>query len=310
MNKIKFCLFSDFHYWEGHYPQGIDKLEEIMSAANKENVDFVISCGDLCHNIPTSDKVQETYFRNPYKIPVYNCFGNHEQEAVDSTEEVCRIQNMKNTYEYYDFNGFRLIILDTNYFKDEDGVIKRNPPHSYGRPDGDRLGPEQLSWLEEAINTSPYPCILFSHASFEKGAEGSPDAAAVREILQKANTEQPGKVLMCCNGHYHRDNISVSDNILWFDVNAALNVEWQPKINTLFPEEFINTARMTKNCCFSVDPLYAIVSVSDDGHIVIKGQKSDYLYGASPEKLGWVSNDRAGRPVKPYISDADVWLEK
>ncbi len=88
MNTIKFCLFSDFHYWQTHYPQGVDKLEQVMAAANEEKVDFVMSCGDLCHNIPTCEELKATYFHNSYGIPVYNCFGNHEQEDADSIEEV------------------------------------------------------------------------------------------------------------------------------------------------------------------------------------------------------------------------------
>ncbi len=307
MNTVTFCLFSDFHYWPTHYPQSIDKLEEIMAAANEAGVDFVMSCGDLCHNIPTNDELKAAYFNNPYGLPVYNCFGNHEQEDADAIEDVMAVMGMENTYVYRDVKGFRLILLDTNFYRNAEGELVHASPRTHGYPDSDYVGDAQLAWLDKAVNESPYPCLIFAHASFETTV-GSPDADRVRAILNKANAAHPGRVLMCCNGHYHRDNLAISDNILWMDVNASLNIEWQPRENTLFPQEFIDSARMVRNCCFSVDPLYAIVTVSDDGHITVKGRESTYLYDASPEKLGWKTENQFGRPVKPCISSADVWV--
>lgn len=309
MNQIKFMIFSDFHYWENNYPQSIEPLEEIMAAANDAKVDFVVQCGDLCHNIPTSEPLRRAYLDNPYGLRTYNCWGNHETEAADSIEAVLEALGQKNTYDYYDVaDGFRLILLDSNFYPDENGVIRHNPPRSWGMRGGDIFGDEQIKWLEETLASTDRHCLIFSHASFENSL-GMTDGEKTRAVISAANDKCPGKVMMCCNGHYHRDHLALTNNIVWFDVNASLNVEWQPRENTLYSEEFKATARMTKNCCFSKDPLYAIVTVSEDGHIKVEGRKSEFLYGVSPQKLGWpVPFNPFDREASAIISSGEFQL--
>lgn len=301
---LTFCVFSDYHYWKTHYPQSADGLQAILARADTEHADFIIHCGDFCHNAPEAPELVKAYTDNPYHIPAFGVIGNHEVEAADDLNDVLRVYGMQHQFEYRDIKGYRLIILDTNYFVDPDsGELLHNPPRSHSRPNGDHLTPEQLAWLERTIEDSPYPCILFSHATFES-AVGCPEAETVREILGRANEKTPGKVLMCLNGHYHRNNIAKADGIVWFDVNAVYNVEWQPKENTLLPEGFRSSARMAKNCCYSRDPLCAIVRV-DGAHITIEGMESEFLYGASPEKLGWPDCNRFGRRAEARISSAE-----
>ena len=307
MSEIKICLFADFHYWPKNHVATIPQLEEIVEAAHANGVDAMVCCGDLCHNMTTAPELVETYFHNKYGIPAMNCFGNHEQEAVDSIEEVWKIQGMTNSYDYFDLKGFRFIITDTNYYLEEDGSLHHVPARSWGKANGDRMSPEQLAWLEKTIDESPYPCMLFSHATFE-AAGGCPDHAAVRAIIDKANKKNPGRVLMCCNGHYHRDNITIKNNVVYFDVNSSLNVEWQPRPNTMLPQEFIDSARMAVNHTYSKEPLYAIVTIRDDGTISIEGKESDYLFGASPEAIGWNTGNQFGRETSPRISSADIKL--
>lgn len=299
---MKFLIFSDYHHWKGHYPNTLDGLRTIMEEAHKQKVDFAVSCGDTCHNAPAVPQLDELFFSNAYGIPAFSCWGNHETEDVDSLEAVLKAYKMKDFYEYHDINGYRLIILDTNYYLDSDGNLHHERPRKFGEENGNRLGDPQVAWLEKAIDTSPYPCILFSHASFEKDCGACPDAPKVRDIIKKANLKNPGRVFMCCNGHYHRDNLCQTDGVLWFDVNATYNVEWSINHNLLFPEEFRQSARMAQNCCLTVDPLYAIVTVAENS-ITVDGAKSRYLYDASPQKLGW--DDLANefhRPCRPYIS--------
>ena len=309
MKELKFLLFADMHYWVGHYPQAIDKVEDVVKAAHENKVDCIISCGDLCHNAPTSEPLQKAYIHNPYGIKTINCWGNHETENADTLEGILEVFGQKNSYEYYDdYDGFRIIILDSNYFIDGSGTLRHDPPHSYGERNGDRFGPEQIAWFKEALASTDRHCLVFSHASFETDA-GSPDAAEMRAIVSEANRQCPGKVMLCANGHYHRNNIALTNNVVWFDVNAAINVEWQKEDNAMFPEEFKNSARMTRNCCLTEDALYAIVTVTEDGRITIDGKKSDYLYGASPEKLGWaIPCNPFGRECCPYISSANLKL--
>ena len=310
MNIIKFCIFADYHYWKTHYPNELFHLENIMKRAKSENVDFVIHCGDFCHNAPDASELIELYQDNKYGLKTFSCLGNHEAEDAQSFEAVCEAYKMASNYEYHDMNGFRIIILDSNYYMDEEGVYHHNQPgtHSYPGDRGDALGDKQRAWLKKVIEDAEGKCILFSHATFETD-NGAYDANEVRDIINKINENTPNKVIMCCNGHYHRNSITVLDNIVYFNVNSALNLEWKPDINPGLTEEFINSARMAGNCCFAKDALSAIVTISDDTHVVIEGAQSEYLFGASPEKAGWNTEDRFGRKSEPQISYADIFLK-
>ncbi len=308
MNQIKFCIFSDYHYWKGNYPNAIEPLNEIIEAAHCKKVDFIIQCGDLCHNAPTAPEL-DVYLHNQYGIPVFNCLGNHELEDAASLEAVCKTYGMKKNYEAHDINGFRLIILDTNYFLSNDGTIKHQRPMTYGGdgPSG-YLGDKQLEWLENQILTSSNPCIVFSHDSMESNI-CSPDATRFRNIIRAANRKKRGSVLLCCNGHYHTNAVSVIEDVVYFDVNATFNIFWNPNPIQLFPKSFCSTARMAAQCCYAKDPLYAIVTLEADGHIVIEGVKSEYLFGISPESVNFDSAaNHRGRGADPNILSADISL--
>ena len=40
------------------------------------------------------------------------------------------------------------------------------------------LPPGELAWLEETVNSSPYPCIILSHSSYER-----PDGVKNRDAV-------------------------------------------------------------------------------------------------------------------------------
>ena len=271
-------------------------------------MDFIIQCGDLCHNAPTATEIQDIYVNNKYKIPALSCLGNHEVEDAESVESVCKAYNMPNNYMYVDINNFRIIILDTNHFIDDDGSFLHNQPYSHRAPNGDRVGEEQLKWLEETINSTDNTCMIFSHASFVDDGH-SPDTNNVREIIRRANGKKKGKVMLCCSGHHHTNGIDTVENVVFFDVNATVNVFWSSTENPLWPEEFKDSARMTKNCCFSKDPLSAIVTVCDDGNITISGCESEYLYGISPEMYHPDTANRFGRKPCTKIDSAEIKLD-
>lgn len=303
MAELYFCVFSDYHYWPGHYPIGTDGMAKIMNDAHERGATLAVQCGDLAHNAPAAMELMRLYIGNPYGIRTLNCLGNHEVEAVDSLESVLACYGMKNNYEYHDVDGFRLILLDTNYYN-VDGQLLHNPPRSHSAPngDGDYLPPEQLTWLRDTVMSSPYPCLLFSHASFEKPV-GCKDAPAVRDLIREANALHPGRVLMCINGHYHRNHITVEDDVVFFDVNAVYNGHWQAKQHNGFPEAFAASARMAANVCLFKEPAHAFVRVNSNGAIDIEGMETSYLFDVSPEKLGTDTTNAFGRKCEPRISN-------
>lgn len=302
MAELYFCVFSDYHYWPGHYPISADGMAQIMKDAHDHGAKLAIQCGDLAHNAPGAPELMRHFTGNPYGIRTLSCLGNHEVEAVDSLESVLACYGMRSNYEYHDIEGFRLIMLDTNYYK-VNGELRHNPPRSHSAPngDGDYLPPEELEWLHETVMTSPYPCLLFSHASFEQPV-GCKDALAVREVIREANRLHPGRVLMCVNGHYHRDHITVEDDVVFFDVNAVYNGHWQPEPHNAYPRAFAESARMARQICLHKDPVHAFVRISTNGAIDIEGMETTYLYNVSPESLGVETANAFGRRCSPKAS--------
>ena len=64
-----------------------------------------------------------------------------------------------------------------------------------------------------------------------------------------------------------------------------------------------------KHTCFSKDPLCAIVEIYENGYISIDGMKSEFLYGVSPQKLGWSGVGHYGRMCETEISSAKIKLD-
>ena len=52
---IKFAGFTDLHY--DHIPDGEQRLNEFIDSIQGENLNFIISLGDLCHPIDESKSI-------------------------------------------------------------------------------------------------------------------------------------------------------------------------------------------------------------------------------------------------------------
>jgi hypothetical protein len=111
---------------------------------------------------------------------------------------------------------------------------------------------------------------------------------------------------MCINGHYHRDNIRILDNVCYFEINSVV-YEWVEKHHDLFPREYYeNISLMGNTVCYN-DPLYAIVTL-EGTRIRIEGVKSSMFMGITREMTGNDPFDKMGRPVVPAVQSADITL--
>ena len=117
MKSVRFSVFSDLHYRDGNWNQASERLDSIQKRAAENKVDFVIHCGDFCHNVVTGKEIIDRY--NHFSIPSYHTIGNHDFEQTDGLEIVCRAFGMKNSYYSFDVNSFRIISLDTNFYRSD-----------------------------------------------------------------------------------------------------------------------------------------------------------------------------------------------
>lgn len=324
-NKIKFSVFSDFHYKFGMYISSVEDFGTIMDKAKSNNVDFVIHGGDFCNDYIGSPELINAYINSDQKV--YGIYGNHELESKDNSmatvtpkltndnnviwgTESGTIEDGSKAYYHFDYNGFRLIFTDTNYsYCEEKNLWEHNYTCSYGPPNGNvrynSLGPIQLEWLEKVVLEAAdlgLHCIVVGHDSFSGIWGSSADTDKVRKIFGKANQMRKGTVLMAINGHHHTNRIAKADDIVFLNVNCAKNGCWIPEGFDHYTEEqtYMRTeyddegnaverkavpltdAWMSRNTWYFEDPLSTIVTVEANGHIVIDGMKTKWLYDVSP----------------------------
>ncbi len=252
-NSVSFLLFADFHYKQGMYLSPVSDLEKMLKAADEQQADFVLHCGDYCNDYSGSPEVVQPLLNNKYGLSVYGVYGNHELESRDNSMQVVtplitnrvdevvwgtedgKIGDGSVGYYYFDNNEFRFICLDTNYsYKQELSVWEHNKIASWGAPQGNlepnSLGPVQLEWFKKLLLSSAKEgkkCVIVSHATFNTAWGGySPDSLEVLSAIENANSIKKGTVLMVINGHYHTNRIMQKDNILFFDVNTVRNGCW------------------------------------------------------------------------------------
>ena len=272
-----------------------------------------MECGDFAAEATKNDGFLQKLLNNKYGIKTAFCYGNHELEKVDSLELLNKAYGVDNSYFYKDMFGFRFITVDTNFWYDDDGALYHYPGRDVGSPKGwdyddNAFGKEQLEWIAKTIDESPYPCILLGHTPVD--LSDKPDHKEFLKIIKAANEKNRGRVLIYFSGDKHRNHIAVVDDVLHFNINATYNGEWRPTKHNLFPKEFTEGHAMAANCSIFKDPLSAIVTVEDDGHIMIEGMETDYMYGVAPEMYGGPFQCDGYGICEPRISSGEYYLLK
>jgi 3',5'-cyclic AMP phosphodiesterase CpdA len=334
---IRFSVFADFHYKKRMYTSSLEDLDHILSRANDAKVDFILHAGDFCNDYAGSPELMRAYHQNKYALPTYGIYGNHELETLGNTMEIVtpKLSNQSVRfatdeqgnalgYWYNDIKGFRLIGLDSNYSYNEDAKEwEHNRPASYGCPAGnkysDSLGPDQFAWLDETLADAAkqgLKVITVSHACFSGLWYHNAEAKNVRAIFAK----YPGTVLLAINGHEHKDHFAVVDGVAYLDVNSTTNGFWEKRTDyhyddahtfrftdydadgkPITTEDFpLNNLRQGSNTWFFTTPVSAIVSITDDGRITIKGEKTEWRYGVEPYRFE--------DGIKTAIEDREIQL--
>ena len=325
--EVKFCVFADIHYRPG--PKGFphstkEWLGRILGRAEKERCDFVIHCGDFCHN-PPADKEYVDYY-NDFRLPTYHTIGNHDDDGCPH-EETLKAYRMKSGHYFFDRNGFRFIVIDANHVRWADGRLEHYGNGNYYRkgkvPElkpfydkgkDDAIGivpPEQLAWLRETIDASPYPCVCFSHQSFERPT-GNPchNGAEVRAIFDAANAKTPGKVRLVINGHHHCDYVRVLEKVVYLDLNSA-SFQWMGSkySHRNYPDSFFEANGQTPRAVSWLswdDPLNAVVTMTADGRIRIDGMESKFSCGVEPGMCNGFRLDACARLTVPRVQSLDL----
>lgn len=306
---MKFLLFADYHYYPNHYiNHGIEGLRKIQKAAEEAEVDIILQLGDFTHGPTTVMDFVNEY--NNFHIPSYNCIGNHDTE-LSTREEVVKAYNMPDAHYIIDKGGYRFIIACTSYYQDGDKFVPYNQTNYFAFPKTrETLPPEEIAWIKESIETSPYPCILCSHASFER-YDCCKSGPEVRRIIDEANKKKPHSVIMVMNGHRHKDHITVLNNVIYYDVTSSIfdcagcpPMPPHDRYKKEDYEEYCYAGYMV--CC--TEPLYSIVTL-EGTTVDIKGCEPCEMYmGVHLDDIGFNRYDSMGRSFEPYVQSSRITL--
>lgn len=303
---MRFLLFSDFHCVPGVFNAGdMDKLRYLQQRAVDEHCDIILHAGDLSHGAGTVPELVKAY--NSFPILSLHTLGNHDADKTPH-EEVLRLFGLSRGHYFLDIKGYRFIFCDTNYLRNKDGSYTHYSLENYvGREkDKDWLPPKQLAWLEQLVNGSTYPCIILSHQSFEREADGVKNQAEVRRIFNEANRRRPHSVLMCINGHNHRSNVRLLDGICYMEIPAAC-FDYVPLRHSLFPAQLEAKYSLIGNTVMPQEPLHAVIELEGTA-IRCKGTQTGMFMDVTVEKTGNQVFDAAGRMMRPTVESFSVTL--
>lgn len=300
-SSISFSVFSDLHWREGDWAGCEARLDAIVTRAVRSKAEFLIHCGDFCHDVAAARSMIAKYAAAP--IPAHHVMGNHEFERSNSLEEVLAAFSMPRNYYSFDVRGFRFVALDNNYHHGQDGKLKHYADESEWEKCHQKevfLPPEQVDFLRETVATAPGPVCVFSHASLLFSQERG-GVANGREVVDMVDRERKGRPVVFFNGHYHRNELTVRGGMAFFDVNSASSLMWSDREHHAYPAEIMAKCPVSNHSFLNSEPVSAIVRMTMDGEVEIDGMKGGYFCGVDPEALGFDTHDRAGRKVDPDI---------
>ena len=303
---MKFLLFADFHHSASLFMGGThEDLALFHKRAEENGCEMLIHAGDFCHGTDFSTDIINEY--NDFHIPSYHCLGNHDSDFTP-LDKVLAAYKMENCYYFFDRGGYRFIVYDTNYIKEEDGSYVHFDMRNYGPKPSSMLyfmPPEEIAWLKDAIETSEYPCVLIGHESLER-MDSIKNRQEILDIINAANKKKAHSVILCINGHHHRDRVTVMDNVCYVDMNSV-SFDWVDKKHELFPKELNESIKYMKNTVVYDEPLHAIVTL-EGNRIRMEGMESRMFMGITGEMTGNPKYDRMGREAIPYVSSFDITL--
>ncbi len=269
---VKFAIVSDLHAPD--IPDGKERMQAVVDAANRENVDFLIQLGDFIRLDSVSKPLMEVW--NGFAGEKYHVLGNHDLDKY-SKEEFVEGFEMSGRYYSFDKGDLHFVVLDGNNMYDGKVYTPYNKGnYSVDMDRRDFMDPEQLEWLKKDLMSTDKRCILFSHQSIDKEME---NRKQVQQILEDVN-EKSGfkKVVVAFSGHNHSNYTKEINGITYVQMNSASYV-WigEPTMTEKrYPEEINEKYSLMKYSMTFTKPLYGIVTVDKKG-ITMKGISAEFV---------------------------------
>lgn len=300
--EIRFAIVSDLHAPD--LPDGKERMQAVVEAANKEDVDFLIQLGDFIRLDSVSMPLREVW--NGFKGETFHVLGNHDLDKYSKEEFVAGF-NMPGRYYSFDKGNFHFIVLDGNNLFDGEKYIPYNKANYYvDMKMREFMDPEQMEWLKKDLAATNKRCILFSHQSIDRAMGNGYD---VRDVLETEN-KRAGfkKVVAAFSGHNHSNYVDEINGITYVQINSASYV-WvgdETQTEKRYPEEINQKYSLLKYSVTFDKPLYGIVSLSQKG-MSMKGTKGNFL-PPTPEEIG-LPKKLGSFPLVSSIQDFSIQFD-
>lgn len=299
---VRFAIVSDFHAPD--LPDGKERIQAFIDAANQEKVDFVIQLGDFIRLDSVSKPLMEVW--NGFAGEKYHVLGNHDLDKY-SKEEFVEGFGMPGRYYSFDKGDLHFVVLDGNNLYDGEVYTPYNKANYYVNMEKRAfMDPEQLQWLEKDLMSTDKRCVLFSHQSIDK-AMGNRDQ--VRLVLEGVNAKSGfKKVAVAFSGHNHSNYTKEINGITYVQMNSASYV-WigEPTMTEKrYPEEINQKYSLLANSMTYTKPLYGIVTVDRKG-ITMKGTSAEFM-PPTPQELN-MPDEINTFPLVPWIKDFSLSFE-
>lgn len=295
---VTFAIASDFHAPD--VPGGLERVQAFVDNAKSRKVDFIIELGDFARLDSASAPYRDAW--NSFGGYRYHVIGNHDCDRYDK-DRYAGGMGMPAPYYSFDHGDYHFVVLDNNNWADKEGNIH---PYSHGNYYGkstDWMDAGQLEWLRRDLSSTDKKCILFSHESIDFRLKNGEE---VRKVLEAENARAGRKkVVMAFSGHDHSNYYREINGIHYGQINSASYV-WigkDTRTERRFSKEINDRYGLMKNSMMYDRPLWAIVTLSDDG-VKIEGVKGEFI-PPTPEEIGITSNVDS-LPLIPSIEDFEV----
>jgi calcineurin-like phosphoesterase family protein len=236
------------------------------------NPDFIIELGDFCQPIAKNKGFLKIW--NSFPGERYHVLGNHDMDGGFSHDSTVAFLHSPGRFYSFDKEGFHFVILDCNEINP---APNRQPGYAHF------VGQDQQNWLKKEIEKSKFPTLIFSHQPLNSGIENSKE---ILQVLTESGKKNPaGRVIACLNGHDHANQYKQIEGIWFLQINS-MSYDWlgDQFVHNSYPDTVHAKYPDIKYTAPYKDPLWALITLSSDGKIIIKGRKTEYV-GPSPTDL-------------------------
>jgi predicted phosphodiesterase len=206
---IKFLAFTDLHY--DYATHGDERIRQILSRAKSEEVDFIVSLGDITAPFAQYDHVIEK-FKNS-GLSFYPVLGNHDVKV--DLHKTMEFLGLKEQYYSFTHGNIKFLFLNSCYYK------QGNEEHSFPEIKGEGVDipiipKEEIEWIKKELEDDK-DYVIFSHHSFTNQFRNR----AVRNSQEIFDLFKGKNILLCMNGHDHGDDFKVIDQVPFYTLNSA-----------------------------------------------------------------------------------------